>query len=98
MFVKLYYLGYFPLGNEMTLNSVKIMQSEWEPVVRPSTFTYGRRENGATPYFCEVFRAEEDGRVAYFAAYERGYARYHVFEVSSRAARKLEKKRERMLR
>ena len=97
MLVKLYYLGYFPRGNEVSLNCVKIMQSEWELVEVPM-FTYGRRENGATPYFCEVFRAEEDGNAVYFAAYERGYAKYHVFEISSRAARKLEKKREKMLR
>ena len=42
MFVKVDYLGFYPLGSDIEFNSIKIMKSEWHTYEK-RVFTYGKK-------------------------------------------------------
>ncbi|MBE6531588.1 MAG: hypothetical protein E7679_05855 [Ruminococcaceae bacterium] len=89
MFVKTVYLGCYPLGGDLKINGIKIMQSEWKKIRKPIVFPFGKRCEKVIPFFCETFVVMADGKRAFFLACESGIGKYHIFGLSEKANQKL---------
>ncbi len=63
MFVKVIYKGYHPLGGDLEIGGIKIMQREWKKLRRPLIFAFGKSVQGVSPIFSDVFVAEESKKV-----------------------------------
>ena len=87
MFSKTIYLGYHPLGGNLEINGIKIMQKEWTRLCKPIIFPL--KMPGGQAFFCEPYYVESDGKRAFFLATERGIGKYHIYGFSERAVEKL---------
>lgn len=90
MFVKVSYLGAYPLGADVELNGVKIMQSEWNEY-RKAVIMYGKN-SVINPFFLQLFFVATETKIVFFAAHEYCLGHYHIFAVGERANEKLSKK------
>ena len=89
MFAKTVYLGYYPIGGDLEINGIKILQHEWKRLRKPIVFPFGKSYKGIYPFFCETFVVEADGKRAFFLAYEAEIGKYHIFGLSEKAERRL---------
>ena len=89
MFTKTIYLGYYPLGGDLKINGIKVMQSKWKKLRKPILVAFGKSHKGVNPFFCEPFVVEVGGKRAFFLASEVGIGKYHVFGLSEKANQKL---------
>lgn len=83
------YLGAYPLGAELEIDGIKIMQLEWKALYRPTILSFGKAIQGANPMFSRVFVAVEDGKAVFFAANECGIGKYHIWSFSDKVIKKL---------
>ena len=90
MFVKVSYLGAYPLGADVELNGVKIMQSDWNEYRKP-VFMYGKKAV-ISPFFLQMFYITQEAKTIFFAAHEYRLGHYHIFTVGESANEKLSKK------
>lgn len=90
MFVKAHYFGFYPLGSDIELNGVKIMQLKWN-IYKRFVILFGKR-NKVSPNFEQLFFVETEGKAIFFAAVEYGLGHYHIFTISDKATKKLSKK------
>lgn len=87
MFVKVNYLGLYPLGSDIEINNVKIMQYEWN-IYRKPIFLYGKN-NIINPFYLQLFYVVSKTDIAFFAAYENTLGHYHIFLVNDKYYDKL---------
>ena len=91
MFVKAIYKGYHPLGGDLEIDGIKIMQHEWKELRRPLIFAFGKPVQGISPMFSDVFVAEENQKSVFFLANESGIGKYHIWCFSTKAVEKMNK-------
>ena len=90
MFVKVSYLGFYPLGSDIEINNIKIMQLDWNEYKKP-VLIYGKK-NVINPFYSQLFYVISKTNIAFFTAYEYGLGHYHVFSVSDKSSDKLSKR------
>ena len=90
MFVKVNYLGFYPLGSDIEINNIKIMQLDWNEYKKP-VLIYGKK-NVINPFYSQLFYVISKTNIAFFTAYEYGLGHYHVFSVSDKSSDKLSKR------
>lgn len=91
MLAKAIYLGYYPLGGDLEIDGIKIMQFEWKTLSRPTIFTFGKTIQGASPIFSYVFVVTENEKAVFFLANECGIGKYHIWSFSDKVVKKLRK-------
>lgn len=89
MLAKAIYLGYYPLGGDLEIDGVKIMQFEWKCLHRPTILPFGKTIRGASPTFSSVFVATENEKTVFFLANECGIGKYHIWSFSDKVVKKL---------
>ena len=89
MFVKVSYLGFYPLGSDIEINNIKIMQLDWNEYKKP-VLIYGKK-NVINPFYSQLFYVISKTNIAFFTAHEYGLGHYHIFSVSDKSSDKLSK-------
>ena len=89
MFARVFYLGYHPLGGDLEINGIKIMQAEWMKLRKPAVFAIGKSHDGISPAFCEAFYVKSEEKYAFFLAHENELGKYHIFGFSNKSAEKI---------
>ena len=89
MFVKAVYLGYHPLGGDLEIDGIKIMQLKWKELRRPLVFAFGKSIKGENPIFSYTFVAKENEKTVFFIANESEIGKYHIWGFSVKAAERL---------
>ena len=89
MFARVFYLGYHPLGGDLEINGIKVMQAEWMKLRKPAVFAIGKSHDGISPAFCEAFYVKSEEKYAFFLAHENEIDKYHIFGFSDKDVNKL---------
>lgn len=90
MFVKCKYFGFYPLGSEVELEGIKIMQEYWNEYSK-FIIPIGKK-NVVSPFMQQVFYIISNEKIIFFIAVEYGLGQYHIFTISNKASKRLEKK------
>lgn len=92
MLVKAKYFGYYPLGSDVDIHGVHIMQREWK-IVSGSIFVIGSKKishrEKVSVFGQKVYSVEENGQTVFFTAEEYGIGKYHIFLFSDKVNNKL---------
>mgnify|MGYP003303133181 CR=1 FL=1 len=64
MFAKAVYLGYYPLGGDLEISGIKVMQAEWMQLRKPAVFAFGKSYDGVSPAFCKAFYVKSEEKYA----------------------------------
>lgn len=92
MLIKAKYFGFYPLGSDITVNNIRIMQSKWR-IIRGMYFVAGSKKinnhKRISVFGDKIYCAEENGKTICFAATEYGLGKYHIFLFSDKANKKL---------
>ncbi len=89
MFAKVTYLGYHPLGGDLEIDNIKIMQLDWKRLRRPLVCAFGKSIQGGNPTFAYTFVAEGNEKSVFFLANEYEMGKYHIWFFSDKATKKL---------
>ena len=89
MLAKVTYLGYYPLGGDLEIDGIKIMQFEWKCLLRPIILPFGKTIQGASPTFSHIFAVNENEKTVFFLANECGIGKYHIWSFSDKVLKKL---------
>ena len=89
MFAKATYLGYHPLGGDLEIDGIKIMQCEWKCLHRPIILPFGKTIQGVSPTFSYAFVVKENEKTVFFLANESGIGKYHIWSFSDKVVKKL---------
>jgi hypothetical protein len=89
MFARVFYLGYHPLGGDLEINGIKVMQAEWMKLRKPAVFAIGKSHDGISPAFCKAFYVKSEEKYAFFLAHENEIGKYHIFGFSDKDVNKL---------
>ncbi len=89
MFAKATYLGYYPLGGDLEIDNIKIMQLDWKRLCRPVILSIGKTIQGSSPIFSYVFVVTENEKTVFFLANEYGIGKYHIWSFSDKVVKKL---------
>ena len=92
MLAKATYLGYYPLGGDLEIDGIRIMQSEWKCLHRPIVLPFGKTIQGISPTFLHTFVVEKNEKTVFFLANECGIGKYHIWSFSGKVVKKLCKK------
>ncbi len=84
------YLGYYPLGSDVELNGVKIMQEYWNEYDK-FIIPIGKK-NVVSPFMQQVFYVISKDKIVFFVAIEYGLGHYYIFSISDKKSKLLEKK------
>ncbi len=87
MLIKASYLGFYPLGSDIEINNVKIMQLDWNKYKKP-VLIYGKK-NVVNLFHSQLFYVISKYNIAFFSAYEYGLGHYHIFSISDKHYDKL---------
>ena len=90
MFVKVEYCGFYPLGSDIELDRIPIMQREWNVYWKPAV-TYGKKRI-VSPFLEQIYYVTHKNRTVFFVAIEYGLGHYHIFRVTPKANEKLTEK------
>ena len=90
MFVKVDYLGFYPLSSDIKIHDIEIMKSKWKVYKKPSV-TYGKK-NVASPFLQDLYYVVSKGKAIFFVAVEWGLGHYHIFTASEKHNKKLSNK------
>ena len=90
MLVKVEYLGFYPLGDDVELYNVSIMKLEWN-VYNKAAFVYGRK-NVVSPFFGQLYYVKSNEGFVFFVAVEYGLGHYHIFKTDEKTNIKLSAK------
>ena len=92
MIVKAKYFGFYPLGSDVDVNGVHIMQREWK-IVSGLVFVIGSKKisdrEKVSVFGQKIYSVEETGKTVFFTAVEYGIGKYHVFLFSDKVNKKL---------
>ena len=89
MLVRVNYSGDYPLGSDVKINNVKIMQSIWNEYDK-SVIVYGHK--ALFPFYNQLFYVITSEGAVFFAAFEYDFGHYHIFTVSEKQNKKLAKR------
>ena len=89
MLAKAIYLGYYPLGGDLEIDGIKIMQFEWKNLYRPTILPFGKTVQGVSPIFSHIFVVTENEKAVFFLANECGIGKYHIWSFSDKVIKKL---------
>ena len=89
MLAKAIYLGYYPLGGDLEIDGIKIMQFEWKRLLRPIILPFGKTIQGVSPTFSHVFAVTENEKTIFFLVNEHGIGKYHIWFFSDKVVKKL---------
>lgn len=90
MFVVVKYFGFYPLGSDIELNGVKIMQECWNEYDK-FIIPIGKK-TVVSPFMQQVFYVISKDKIVFFVAIEYGLGYYHIFTISDKKSKILEKK------
>lgn len=90
MFVKVEYLGFYPMGSDVILQNIKIMQEPWN-VYKYPTICVGKSKE-VSPLCGQVFYVTKGEQTVFFVAIEYGLSKYHVFTISGKTQKRLIKR------
>ncbi len=90
MLIKVEYFGSYPLGAEIELDNVKIIQSEWNKY-NNTVFIFGKKKY-INPLFTQLFYVLSKNKVVFFTAYEYRLGHYHIFAVNEKYIERLREK------
>ncbi len=90
MLINTKYVGFFPLGSDIVLDGVLIMQCPWAACTKTVLAIGGG--GPVCPLGGMVFSATQGNSVAFFVAIEEGLGKYHIFSINKKASEKLKKK------
>lgn len=90
MFIRVSYLGSYPLGDDVELNNIKIMKFKWNEYNK-TVFIFGG-EKYIIPFFTQLFYVISNNNVSFFTAYEYCLGHYHIFAVCEKDNERLAKK------
>ena len=90
MIAKVKYFGFYPLGSDVELNGIKIMQEYWNEYDK-FIIPIGKK-NVVNPFLKQVFYVVSKDKIVFFVAVEYGLGHYHIFMISDKKSKKLEKK------
>lgn len=90
MFAVVKYFGFYPLGSDIELNGVKIMQEYWNEYNK-FIITIGKKKV-VNPFMQQVFYVISKDKIVFFVAVEYGLGHYHIFSISDKKSKNLEKK------
>ena len=74
MFVKVNYLGFYPLGSDIEINNIKIMQLDWNEYKKP-VLIYGKK-NVINPFYSKLFYVkmwDKQNRLIYLGSAAKAY-------------------------
>ncbi len=94
MFIRAKYFGFYPLGSDVEIAGVHIMQCEWKVITKaPLCFGHKKIKNGkkVSAFGKTIFYAKENGKSIYFVAKEWGIGKYHIFLFNNKTNEKLKK-------
>ena len=89
MFAKAIYLCYYPLGGDLEIDGIKIMQFEWKRLLRPIILPFGKTIQGVGPTFSHVFAVTENKKTVFFLVNEHGIGKCHIWSFSDKVVKKL---------
>ena len=89
MLAKAIYLGCYPLGGDLEIDGIKIMQFEWKCLRRPIILPFGKTIQGVSPIFSYIFVVTENEKTVFFLANECGIGKYHIWSFSDKVVKKL---------
>ena len=89
MLAKVIYLGYHPLGDDLEIEGIKIMQHKWKVLHRPMVFAFGKSIKGANPTFSYTFVVKEKEKMVFFIADETEIGKYHIWGFSVKISERL---------
>ena len=89
MLAKAIYLGYYPLGGDLEIDGIKIMQLEWKHLRSPIILSFGKAIQGSTPTFSHAFVVTKNEKTVFFLANECGMGKYHIWSFSNKVIKKL---------
>ena len=89
MLAKAIYLGYYPLGGDLEIDGIKVMQFEWKCLLRPIILPFGKTIQGVSPIFSHVFAVTEKEKTVFFAANECGVGKHHIRSFSYKTIKRL---------
>ena len=87
MLVNVEYFGFYPLGADIELNNIPIMQIKWN-LYPKVVFTYGKKSI-VSPFLEYLYYVKWNERVVFFVAVEYGLGHYHIFKTDENTNRKL---------
>ena len=87
MFVKVKYLGFYPLGSEIKVHNIPIMQGTWNVFNKP-VITYGKK-SVVSPIFEHLYYVTHKNSTVFFVAVEYGLGHYHIFYTDEKTNAKL---------
>lgn len=90
MIVKVNYLGFFPLGDEVTITSVHFLKCPWKSI-NGLVIPIGKKKV-VSPIFCYLCCAVENDEAVFFFAFEYGLAHYHIYVPSEKSKSRLERR------
>lgn len=90
MFAVVKYFGFYPLGSDIELNGVKIMQEYWNEYNK-FIIPIGKKKV-VSPFMQQVFYVISKDKIVFFVAVEYGLGHYHIFSISDKKSKNLEKK------
>lgn len=89
MLAKAIYLGYYPLGGDLEIDGIKIMQFEWKRLLSPIILPFGKTIQGVSPTFSHVFAVTENEKTVFFLVNEHGIGKYHIWFFFDKVVKKL---------
>ena len=90
MIAKVKQFEFYPLGSDVELNGIKIMQEYWNEYDK-FIIPIGKK-NVVNPFMQQVFYVVSKDKIVFFVAVEYGLGHYHIFMISDKKSKKLEKK------
>ena len=90
MFAEATYFGFYPLGSDVVLHGIKIMQAAWNHHNSP-VIVFGKKHT-VSPLLSSVYYVTSDEQTVFFAAIEHGLGRYHIFLLDTKAQQRLRKR------
>ena len=89
MLAKAIYLDYYPLGGDLEIDGIKVMQFEWNCLLRPIILPFGKTIQGVSPTFSHVFAVTGKEKTVFFLANESGIGKYHIWSFSDIVVKKI---------
>ena len=79
MLTKAIYSGCYPLGGDLKIDGIQVMQSEWKYLHRPTVLPFGKTIQGVSPMFSQAYVVEKNKKLIFFLATESGIGKYHIW-------------------
>lgn len=79
MLTKTIYSGCYPLGGDLEIDGIQVMQSAWKCLRRPTVLPFGKTIQGVNPMFSQAYVVEKNKKLIFFLASESSIGKYHIW-------------------